>query len=44
MIFYSLDNEPDLWSHTHARIHPKKLTYAEMIARTTEYAALASRT
>lgn len=33
-LWYSLDNEPDLWSHTHARIHPQKVTYAEMIDRT----------
>ena len=38
-IFYSLDNEPDLWSATHARIHPEKITYAELIRRTTEYAS-----
>ena len=29
--FYALDNEPDLWSETHPRIHPAKTTYAEMI-------------
>jgi hypothetical protein len=39
VIFYSLDNEPDLWSHTHARIHPRKTTYAEMVERTTTYAS-----
>ena len=38
-IFYSLDNEPDLWAHTHARIHPDKVTYAELIDRTTRYAS-----
>ncbi len=38
-IFYSLDNEPDLWSHTHPRIHPDKVTYAEVVERTRDYAA-----
>jgi hypothetical protein len=33
-IFYSLDNEPDLWSSTHPRIHPAATTYAEMMSRT----------
>ena len=38
-IFYDLDNEPDLWFSTHARIHPGHTTYAEMVSRTTEYAS-----
>jgi acetyl esterase/lipase len=38
-LFYDLDNEPDLWASTHARIHPEKLTYAELIQRTREYAS-----
>ncbi|MBC8106590.1 MAG: endoglucanase A [Anaerolineae bacterium] len=38
VIFYSLDNEPDLWSHTHARIHPEKLTYAELAQKTIDFA------
>jgi hypothetical protein len=32
-IWYSLDNEPDLWAGTHSRIHPAKLTYAEIISK-----------
>jgi mannan endo-1,4-beta-mannosidase len=32
--FYSLDNEPALWSSTHPRIHPEKTTYQEIVART----------
>jgi len=36
-IFYDLDNEPDLWSSTHPRIHPDPVTYAELIAKTIEY-------
>ncbi len=39
-LFYSLDNEPDLWSSTHPRIRPTgPLTYAEIVERTTAYAA-----
>lgn len=36
-VFYDLDNEPDLWSATHPRIHPDPVTYAELIARDIEY-------
>ena len=43
VIFYALDNEPDLWSHTHARIHPQKVTDAEMVQRTTEWATAIKR-
>ena len=43
-IFYSLDNEPDLWSSTHARIRPTgNVTYAEMVQRTTDFAAAIKR-
>jgi glycosyl hydrolase family 44 len=39
-IFYSLDNEPDLWASTHPRIRPTgPVTYAEILDRTTAYAA-----
>jgi hypothetical protein len=39
-ILYSLDNEPDLWAHTHARIRPTgPVTYAELVGRTEEYAS-----
>ncbi len=36
-IFYSLDNEPDLWSGTHPVIHPSPVTYAELLSKTIEY-------
>jgi hypothetical protein len=36
-IFYDLDNEPDLWSSTHPRIHPSPVTYAELIADNLDY-------
>jgi Glycoside hydrolase family 44 len=37
-IFYDLDNEPDLWSSTHPRIHPDPIKYQELIDKTIEYA------
>jgi hypothetical protein len=38
-LFYSLDNEPDLWASTHPRIRPQgKVTYAELVQRTVDYA------
>lgn len=39
-IFISLDNEPALWSSTHALVHPKPVTYAEMVDRTTTFASM----
>nr|WP_315910940.1 glycoside hydrolase family 44 protein [Xylanibacillus composti] len=30
---YSLDNEPGLWSHTHARIHPDPVGAVELVDR-----------
>ncbi len=37
--FYSLDNEPMLWSSTHRDVHPAETTAAEMQDRTYTYAA-----
>lgn len=36
-IFYDMDNEPDLWSSTHPRIHPDPVTYSELVAKNLEY-------
>jgi autotransporter-associated beta strand protein len=36
-IWFALDNEPDLWSSTHAEVHPNPATYAEMVQKTIEY-------
>lgn len=36
-VIFSLDNEPDLWKSTHARIHPAATTYAELVERTTRF-------
>lgn len=33
-VFFSLDNEPDLWMHTHAEVHPNATTYSELISKT----------
>ncbi|MCA9520400.1 MAG: endoglucanase A, partial [Myxococcales bacterium] len=34
------DNEPALWASTHAKLHPAALTYAELLSRTIEAAAM----
>ena len=38
-VIFSLDNEPDLWSSTHAEVHPTPVTYAELVMRNTVYGA-----
>jgi hypothetical protein len=35
---WQLDNEPDLWSATHAEVHPNAVTYAELAQRDVQYA------
>jgi hypothetical protein len=42
-IFYTLDNEPDLWSFTHARIHPEKVRYDEIVKLNIAYAQAIKR-
>ncbi len=37
-IVFSLDNEPDLWSNTHAEVHPSDVTYTELVKRNVDYA------
>jgi hypothetical protein len=37
-VLFSLDNEPDLWSSTHAEVHPNPVGYAELVTRNTNYA------
>ncbi len=37
-VFYSLDNEPDLWSDTHPEVHPAPVGYDELANRNIEYA------
>ncbi len=38
-VWYSLDNEPDLWGHTHQRIWQKNPTYSQIIANNIEFAS-----
>lgn len=38
-LFYSLDNEPDLWSHTHPRICPTHISCADFVQRTIDFAS-----
>ena len=42
-LFYSLDNEPDLWSDTHSEVHPAKVTYAELLSKSIDYASMVKR-
>jgi hypothetical protein len=39
VIRWQLDNEPDLWSSTHAEVHPVPVTYAELAQRNIAYAS-----
>ena len=38
-VWYSLDNEPDLWFSTHSRVWKRKATYAEILANNVEFAS-----
>ncbi len=37
-VFFSLDNEPDLWADTHAEVHPAKVGYDELVKRNVDFA------
>jgi hypothetical protein len=37
-IWFSLDNEPDLWQETHLAIHPDPPLYSELVSKSTSYA------
>jgi hypothetical protein len=37
-LIFSMDNEPDLWSHTHAEIFPNPVTYADLWKRNHDFA------
>lgn len=41
--FYSLDNEPMLWHHTHRDVHPEPVGYDELYERSANYAAAIKR-
>jgi hypothetical protein len=36
---YNLDNEPALWPHTHPRVHPGPVTYADIMEKSAALAA-----
>lgn len=42
-LFYSLDNEPDLWSDTHSEVHPQKVTFSELLSTSITYATMVKR-
>ncbi len=39
-VIYSLDNEPDLWSATHAEVHPIAVGYVELVTRNITFATM----
>lgn len=42
-VWFSLDNEPDLWASTHARIETAPTSYARIIGNNAEFAAMIKR-
>lgn len=42
-VLFSLDNEPELWSATHAEVHPSPVTYAELWDRNKRFATMVKR-
>ncbi|MEM9774250.1 MAG: glycoside hydrolase family 44 protein [Chloroflexota bacterium] len=42
--FYSMDNEPMLWSHNHRDVHPEHTTYDEVRDKTYLYASVVKQT
>lgn len=40
---YNLDNEPDLWSATHARLHPTPAQCSELVSRSADLAQAVKR-
>jgi hypothetical protein len=42
-VVFSLDNEPDLWSSTHAEVHPTAVGYTELANRNIDYASAIKR-
>ena len=42
-VVFSLDNEPDLWSSTHAEVHPNPVTYTELANRNIDFAGAVKR-
>ena len=42
-VIFSMDNEPDLWSSTHAEVHPTAVGYDELVNRNIDYAKAVKR-
>jgi hypothetical protein len=42
-ILFSLDNEPEAWSSVHAEVHPRAVTYAEIVERNLKFARAIKR-
>jgi hypothetical protein len=42
-VIFSMDNEPDLWSSTHAEVHPAAVGYDELVNRNIDYAKAVKR-
>ncbi|MDB4989429.1 MAG: hypothetical protein JWN04_4607, partial [Myxococcaceae bacterium] len=42
-VIFSMDNEPDLWAHTHAEIFSKPVTYADLWKRNHDFAKAAKK-
>ncbi|HAZ13413.1 MAG: hypothetical protein A2X86_14685 [Bdellovibrionales bacterium GWA2_49_15] len=39
-LFYSLDNEPGIWSETHPLVVPQKISYTDLLARSIEFSRM----
>ena len=42
-VIFAMDNEPDLWSSTHAEVHPTAVGYDELVGRNIDYAKAVKR-
>jgi hypothetical protein len=42
-VLFSLDNEPEAWSSVHAEVHPRAVTYAEVVERNLRFARAVKR-
>lgn len=42
-LFYMLDNEPDIWANTHKEVQKSPITYAQLVQKNSEAAAMIKR-
>jgi hypothetical protein len=40
LLYFAMDNEPDLWSSTHTDVHPVRMGYDTMLSNFLEYASM----